>query len=274
MGFNGCRKHQKVEDPIFLHYADELGYLVWSEMANAYSYSQTYATRFDAEWTASVKRDINHASIIVWTPINESWGYGDLKDNVEHRNHIRSLVAMTKVLDPTRPVNDNCGWEHVYDDLTTFHDYADADGLLQTCATMQGVLGPKAGRDMFCAPIVDTGGRVLDQGVKHRDGAPVICTEMGGVNIQTDAARDWGYTTASDPEDLLRRIEGLVMGVVEGGICSGFVYTQLADIGQETNGVYDFERREKLDAAKVKQIFDKAEKRYFELLQQRARVES
>jgi beta-galactosidase/beta-glucuronidase len=32
MGFNGCRKHQKVEDPRFLYWADRLGYIVWGEM--------------------------------------------------------------------------------------------------------------------------------------------------------------------------------------------------------------------------------------------------
>ena len=35
MGFNGCRKHQKVEDPLFLYWADRLGFLVWGEMAAA-----------------------------------------------------------------------------------------------------------------------------------------------------------------------------------------------------------------------------------------------
>lgn len=270
MGFNGCRKHQKLEDPLFLHYADEMGYLVWSEMGNAYAFSSTYTQRYDEEWRRTVRRDINHACIVAWTPVNESWGYGDLKNNSRQREHIRSLVHATKVLDPTRPVNDNCGWEHVCDDLTTFHDYADADGLSKTCGSMDGVLGLKAGRELFCPPIVDAEGRVVDHGCEHRHGAPVICTEMGGVNIKTGGGRDWGYTTASDPNDLLARIEGMVMGVVEGGICSGFVYTQLADIEQETNGVYDFERKEKLEAAKVKLIFDRAEKRYFELLERKA----
>lgn len=39
--------------------------------------------------------------------------------------------------------------------------------------------------------------------------------------------RDWGYTTASDPEDLLSRLENLVMAVVKGGHTCGLVYTQL-----------------------------------------------
>lgn len=106
MGFNGCRKHQKVEDPIFLYWADKLGFLVWGEMANAYEFSNEYAERFNQEWMESVRRDINHPSIVTWTPINESWGYKSLKDNREERNHIRSLYYMTKYV----PTSLICEW--------------------------------------------------------------------------------------------------------------------------------------------------------------------
>jgi beta-galactosidase/beta-glucuronidase len=96
MGFNGCRKHQKVEDPIFLYWADRLGYIVWGEMANAYEFSKEYVQRFDQEWLESVKRDINHPCIFTWTPVNESWGYTALQESVEQRDHIRSLYYQTK----------------------------------------------------------------------------------------------------------------------------------------------------------------------------------
>lgn len=96
MGFNGCRKHQKVEDPVFLHYADKLGYIVWSEMGNAYRFDQRYVDKFDEEWKASMKRDINHACIVAWTPVNESWGYPDLPGSKSQRDHIKSLYFMTK----------------------------------------------------------------------------------------------------------------------------------------------------------------------------------
>ena len=35
MGFNGVRKHQKIEDPRYLYWADALGLLVWEEMPSA-----------------------------------------------------------------------------------------------------------------------------------------------------------------------------------------------------------------------------------------------
>jgi len=39
MGFNGVRKHQKIEDPRFLYWADVLGLLVWEEMPSAYRFT-------------------------------------------------------------------------------------------------------------------------------------------------------------------------------------------------------------------------------------------
>ncbi|PLB53884.1 glycoside hydrolase family 2 protein, partial [Aspergillus steynii IBT 23096] len=269
VGINGCRKHQKVEDPVFYYWADRLGFLVWGEIANAYEFSDEYISRYNSEWTEAVKRDINHPSIVAWTPFNESWAYTSLNDNVEQRNHIRSVYYLTKALDPTRPINDNCGWEHVQTDLTTFHDYTDSPSLTATCADFEnGILGQKSNRELFVGPI-KSGSVVLDPGTQHKPGAPVICSEFGGVNIipsKGTAAgdRDWGYTTASDPEDFLGRLEKLVMGVVKGGHICGMVYTQLCDIEQEVNGLYSYDREEKVPPHRVKAIMDAAHKYYFD----------
>ncbi|KAJ6443230.1 glycoside hydrolase family 2 protein [Purpureocillium lavendulum] len=257
MGFNGCRKHQKVEDPRFYYWADRLGYLVWAEMANAYQFSPEYVDRFNQEWTESVMLAINHPSVVTWTPVNESWGYTSLgaAESAEQRSHIRALYHLTKTLDPTRSINDNCGWEHVFTDLTTFHDYSDGPDLEKTCADRGRILGPKAGRDLF----VD--------GAQHREGAPIMCTEFGGVSIapsKGDGDRDWGYTTASNAEDLLQRFEKLVKAVTKGGHCCAFVYTQLTDIEQEANGLYTFDRKEKLDASRVKQVMEEAIQMFYD----------
>ncbi|KAF2829419.1 glycoside hydrolase [Ophiobolus disseminans] len=261
MGFNGCRKHQKVEDPRFLYWADRLGFLVWGEMANAYAFSAEYVSRFDQEWREAVMRDINHPCVVAWTPVNESWAYTDLQGDVRQRNHIRSLYHATKTLDPTRPVNDNCGWEHVQTDLSTFHDYADGEALTQTCKSLDGILGEHGGRPLFLKAVGE------DPGSRHRDGAPVICTEFGGVNIARNTGgkegeRDWGYTTATDSKDLLKRIEKMMTGIVDGGHICGFVYTQLTDIEQEVNGLYTPDRKEKLDAAEVKRIVEGVKEKY------------
>ncbi|KAF2129358.1 glycoside hydrolase family 2 protein [Dothidotthia symphoricarpi CBS 119687] len=264
MGFNGCRKHQKVEDPLFHYWADRLGFLVWGEMANAYIFSAEYVERFDQEWREAVMRDINHPCVVAWTPVNESWGYTDLKGNQQQRDHIRSLYYATKTLDPTRPVNDNCGWEHVQTDLTTFHDYNDGDDLTKTCASKTGILAPKAERGMFLPALPG------DDGSSHRDGTPIICTEFGGINIARstvgkDGERHWGYTTATDPKDLLKRIEKMMTGIVDGGHIGGFVYTQLTDIEQEVNGLYTTERKEKLDTGEVRRIVEGVKAKYLQM---------
>ena len=61
MGFNGCRKHQKAEDARFLYHADQMGFLVWGEMASACLYTDTGVERYAKEWFEIIKRDYNHS---------------------------------------------------------------------------------------------------------------------------------------------------------------------------------------------------------------------
>jgi hypothetical protein len=171
-----------------------------------------------------------------------------------------------RVLDPTRSINDNCGWEHVLTDLTTFHDYTEPSKLTTTCATFEGLLEKKSNREVFVTSIQRDD--ASDPASDHVEGAPVLCTEFGGINIAPtdDAAagqRDWGYTTAENPEDLLQRLKDLMTGIVRGGICCGFVYTQLTDIEQEVNGLYTYDRVPKLDVDKVKDIIEGAKELYY-----------
>lgn len=139
-------------------------------------------------------------------------------------------LKVPRSLDYTRPINDNCGWESVCTDLITFHDYGDAQRLTEVCASMDNILEDKAGRTMFLKAIEDP--KFSDEGSQPTVGAPVLCTEFGGINIapakgSTKGEKDWGYTTADDPEDLLKRIAAMMEGIVRGAICCGFVYTQL-----------------------------------------------
>ncbi|MDQ3709413.1 MAG: glycoside hydrolase family 2, partial [Actinomycetota bacterium] len=50
LGFDGARKHQKVEDPRWLYWADRLGFLVWSEMPSPQRYSPEAVRRHTMEW--------------------------------------------------------------------------------------------------------------------------------------------------------------------------------------------------------------------------------
>ena len=47
MGFNGARKHQKIEDPRWLYWADTLGFLVWEEMPSFHEHSPEAERRLD-----------------------------------------------------------------------------------------------------------------------------------------------------------------------------------------------------------------------------------
>lgn len=270
MGFNGCRKHQKVEDPAFMYFADKLGFLVWGEMASCYNFSLDGVERFNQEWEEMIKRDINHPCIVTWTPVNESWGYSDLGGSIRQRDHIRSLYYNTKTLDPTRAINDNCGWEHVITDISSFHDYADASGMAERCASIRSIF--ERGRNMWLAPLYHPDG-THDEGSKHQRGAPIMCTEFGGVNVavKNDDSRtaNWGYTTASSSEDLLKRTEDIIMAVVKEGHVCGIVWTQTTDIEQEMNGLYSYDRQPKVSPEAMTKVIERARKAYFAELHNR-----
>src|SRR3712207_8303190 len=92
MGFNGARKHQKIEDPRWLYWADTLGFLVWGEMANAYQYSPDYVRRITAEWQEAVRRDYNHPCIVAWVPIDRK----STRLNSSHANISYAVFCLKK----------------------------------------------------------------------------------------------------------------------------------------------------------------------------------
>lgn len=240
MGFNGARKHQKLEDPRYLYWADKMGLLVSSEMANAYLYDETYAAAFTREWMEAVERDYNHPSIIVWIPINESWGVHDLTDP-RQQMHLKSLYALTRSLDATRPVVDNDGWEHTDStDLFTLHDYARTGALLYE---KYRSLGPEN--------IPNVSRVSLLPGFRYT-GTPFWMTEYGGIafippaaNVPSDA---WGYSGVErSAEAAIERYRGLTDAILRIPAFAGYCYTQLTDVEQEVNGLLTYDRKPKFD---------------------------
>ena len=55
MGFNGVRKHQKIEDPRYLYWCDRLGLLVWEEMPSAYRFTARSVRRLQKEWEEVIR---------------------------------------------------------------------------------------------------------------------------------------------------------------------------------------------------------------------------
>ncbi len=138
MGFKGVRKHQKIEDPRYLYWADRLGLLVWEEMPSSYRFTTKAVTRMVREWTEAIERDYSHPCVIVWVPFNESWGVPNLTMTQAHRNAVEALYHLTKTLDSTRPVIGNDGWEASATDILGIHDYeADPERLQARYATTE-----------------------------------------------------------------------------------------------------------------------------------------
>ncbi|HYG78040.1 MAG TPA: glycoside hydrolase family 2 TIM barrel-domain containing protein [Planctomycetota bacterium] len=248
MGFNGCRKHMKAEDPRFLFWADTLGYFVWGEMAAPWEYTDQSVEFFTAEWQEAVIRDRNHPCIITWTPINESWGVVENMISVkpEQIAFLCSLYYLTKALDPTRPVNGNDGWQNPLTDLATVHDYTQhGDKLRKHFETY--VRNPLVA--VHFPPF-------LEQhlpGHPYR-GQPILCTEYGGVGLAKEG-QAWGYgNLARNPEELLERFRDLTWALQDVPEIVGYCYTQLSDVEQEQNGLYTYDRKPKLDPAKVREV--------------------
>jgi beta-galactosidase/beta-glucuronidase len=248
MGFNGVRKHQKVEDPRFLYWADKLGLLVSGEMANAYLFDEVAVGRVTREWIEVVQRDYNHPSIVIWVPVNESWGVPDIAD-FQQQAHLKALYYLTKSLDDTRLVIDNDGWEHTEaTDLFAIHDYA---------STGEELLRRYAKR---VVPLPSSNKLLLAPGEEY-EGAPLFLSEFGGIawippEDLADAPPDsWGYTGLEPTADAaLGRIESLYKAIAQIGSVAGICYTQLYDVEQEVNGLLTYDRQLKFDPAKIRAL--------------------
>ena len=252
LGFNAVRVHQKVEDPRFLFWADRLGVLVWGETANAFAFSPEAVRRLTAEWLDVVHRDLSHPCIVTWVPLNESWGVPDIATDPAQQAYATGLAALTRAVDPSRPVISNDGWEHTDSDLWTVHDYADTGAVLAP-RYASAEIGQTVGRP-------GPAGRVIRLPGGTDRGQPLLLTEFGGVRytpaLPEDGAeeRTWGYSTAADAEDFAARLTDLFSAVHGSPVLAGFCYTQLTDTMQEANGLLDEHRRPKLPMERLRAI--------------------
>ncbi|GKU23715.1 glycoside hydrolase family 2 protein [Clostridium folliculivorans] len=243
MGFNGVRKHQKIEDPRYLYWADKLGFLVWGEIASAYNYSRIYVERITKEWMEMIKRDYNHPCIVAWTPLNESWGVEGIMNNKAEQAHSASMYWLTKSLDQTRPVISNDGWDHTKTDLLTIHDYEWKNEVLKDrYSSLDSIINS-----------TPSGRTILAQGWEY-EGQPIIVSEMGGISYQKSDWKGWGYSSASSDEDYIKRYYDVISPLLESPLVQGFVYTQITDVEQEINGLLTYKREPKVDVDIIKSI--------------------
>ena len=237
LGFNGARLHQKVFDPKFLYYADQLGYLVWGEYANwGLDYSNPMSVDvFLNEWKEAIERDFNHPALIGWCPFNETWDY---KKRKQYDPLLATVYDYTKAVDSTRPCIDTSGNFHVKTDIYDLHDYSyDVDFF-------------KKNYDRFMTEnylyehvLVDNPGR------QKYNGEPVFISEYGGIKwVSDESIKSWGYgEDVKTPEEFAQRYVGLTDVIMSNYKMFGFCYTQLYDIEQEQNGLYTYDREKKFD---------------------------
>ncbi|HEU0034966.1 MAG TPA: glycoside hydrolase family 2 TIM barrel-domain containing protein [Kofleriaceae bacterium] len=239
LGFNGARKHQKLEDPRWLYFCDLYGLLVWAEMPSPYRFTQPAVQRLVTEWAEAIRRDISHPCIAAWVPLNESWGVPDLATNPAHRDYVRTLYHLTKTLDPTRPVVGNDGWEHVATDLITIHDYASNPVVLRERYASPETVNLVLERQQ-------PGGRALVLPEFSPTHQPVVLSEFGGIALVDEGRENgWGYSRVENGEELATAYEGLLRALHACNGIAGFCYTQLTDTFQEKNGLLTATREPK-----------------------------
>ncbi|MGH9942426.1 MAG: glycoside hydrolase family 2 protein [Pyrinomonadaceae bacterium] len=258
-GFNGSRKHQKIEDPRWLYWCDRLGLLVWGEMANAREWSHRAEEMLAAEWKRAVQRDYNHPCIVAWVPVNESWGFPHLgQEHPGQYAFIERMVSMTRQLDHRRPVIDNDGWEHTdVTDICAIHDYTPTAALLRE-RYQETVSGGDLPSQVWIGnrPLFVLGSRYRGQ--------PVMLTEVGGFLLvpsdvpaeQRDVLYQF-YGSFNTPKELLEKYRDLMEGIVSLRFVAGFCYTQLTDIEQEINGLLSYDRQPKVSPSEIARIHRK-----------------
>ena len=244
MGFNGVRKHQKIEDPRYLYWADRLGLLVWEEMPSAYRFTHDSIHRTTREWMAVIARDVSHPCIVAWVPFNESWGVPNLPMSPVERHYVRALYHLTKTLDPTRPVVGNDGWESVATDIIGIHDYDANPERLARRYHAEEILPRLFKRER-------PGGRLLVLEGDRPVDQPIVLSEFGGITLAADEAGTWGYSRVASADALSAQYAALLLAVRSLGVLSGFCYTQFADTYQEANGLLYADRTPKFSLADV-----------------------
>ncbi len=253
MGFNGCRKHMKVEDPRFLYWADTLGFLVWDEMPGTYDFTPGSRETLLLEWMEVIRRDAGHPCVITWLVFNESWGVRNIARDPAMQEWVRRVYEATKAADPTRPVIDNDGWEHVRTDILGYHDYSStAREIGDNHKRMRGEEGVPPLREGSIFH-----GRTMMAGGLPPCRVPVMVTEFGGIAFAADGVLEgsWGYDgIPRTPEEFKARFRMTVEAVRALPGCAGMVYTQLTDVENEINGLLTADRRPKFDPSWIRSI--------------------
>lgn len=246
MGFNGIRKHEKIESELFNYYCDVLGLYTWQEMPSPYEFTKEANNNFRNEWTETVIQYSNHPSIVTWVPFNESWGIVNIYDNSEQQKFTVEIYDLTRKLDKTRPIISNDGWEHTKSDIISLHNYAEyGDSLQKTYLDINKILENK---DTHPQPPK----KAFAKGYTYQS-QPIMLSEFAGIAF--DKSNGWGYgETVKSKDEFIHRLESLLLALKNMPFFTGYCITQLTDVQQEVNGLLDNERNPKISITDIKRL--------------------
>ena len=243
LGFNMLRKHIKLEPEIFYYICDKEGIAVFQDMINNGSYSFIRDTalptiglqRLPDRWLNRSKdgRKIfedtmyeildvlyNHPSVVYYTIFNEGWGQFSADE----------MYEKLKSVDKTRIIDSTSGWFRQHkSDVDSRHVYF---------------------KKLKCF---------------KADKQPVVISEFGGYSYRVEGhlfgEKNYGYRICESQEkfeeDLYKLYTDEVLPLTKAGT-SAFVYTQLSDVEDETNGLITYDRRVvKVTPEKCKSVMDK-----------------
>ncbi|MBR6739841.1 MAG: glycoside hydrolase family 2 [Clostridia bacterium] len=247
LGFNGARKHQKIEDPKYYYWADKLGLLVWGELPSFYSFTDRAAEDAVNTMREFIARDYNHPCIMAWVPFNETWGLRKIIGDPRQSDLARCLYYLCHSADEGRLVSTNDGWENVSPtDFISVHDYRPLTDRLVKYYSDRSFIDNGSAR---------TGHPYRLPGETYGE-LPILYTEFGGKRIAGDPG--WGYDNALESvEAYLADVDKDVSAVLSIPTICGYCYTQLTDCYQETNGLLYMNREPKADPERIAAIFKK-----------------
>ena len=239
-GFNLMRKHIKVESARWYYHCDRTGMLVLQDMVQGgdgeiktwdWSYKPTLfkiswnhfrddklrhqeklgsgSAAYQEEWMRTCRDTVrvcgNSPSVIGWSLFNEGWG----------QFSVRAAFGEVRRLDPTRVIDAVSGW---YDqgcgDFYSVHNYF---------------------RDLDVWPC--------------RYGRAFLVSEFGGFSHRVEGHSSltecYGYEIYDDLDEWRHAVRELIahMDALGPQGLAGYIYTQVSDIEEETNGLLTYDRR-------------------------------
>lgn len=230
LGFTMVRKHIKLEEPRWLHYADRMGMLVWAEPPAPSRWTPASAEAFLAQLPAMVDRDGTHPSIVVWGLYNEEWGLDwDIPGSPERAAAAVDAYEALRALDASRPIVENSGWSHMRSDLVDWH-YYDEDPAAWARNLAELASGERHDWPVKLGPDFVVDKSLYGSPEFPRTGVPIVNSEYGAGFTSLERAWHSRWQTQE-----LRRHDRF----------AGYVYTELTDVEHEMAGVVDADRRAK-----------------------------